>query len=53
MTWFDWILIVWFATNALTSIGMIGKQRHPIEPLEAVILTIFCGLMIAGVAIVR
>ena len=52
MDWFDCILIGWFALNALIGIWYVGRNRGPITPSTAVVLTIIYGLLIAGVTVV-
>lgn len=53
MTWFDWFLVVLFSVSVVANIALIGKPRKPISPLDAVVLLIFNGFMIAALLVTR
>lgn len=53
MTWFDYILLAWWALGSLLVIGQIGKPRKTLEPSTAVVVCIINGLFVAGLLISR
>lgn len=48
MTWFDWVLIGWWAIGAVLTIGFIGKPRGPLTPTHAVTQLIVCVVLTLG-----
>ena len=56
MTYFLWVLVGWFAMNALGQVMLIGKERKPTEPAFAALsvlvnsaLIVFTVLAATGV----
>lgn len=46
MSVFAWILVAYFAANALFAIGIVGKEREPWTPGQAVAAQfIYAGLI--------
>lgn len=48
MTWFDYLLIAWWALGAFMTIATVGKPRKPIDPLAAAIYAGITTLLIVG-----
>ena len=51
MNWFDWVLVVYLGFNALITIAMIGRDRDPLSPSTAVVVTIVSALLVTGIVI--
>lgn len=44
MTFIKWLLVTWFAVEALTTISRIGKPRAPLSNTEAITYVITWGI---------
>ena len=53
MHWFNWVLVAFISLSLLLNIGAIGKERKPITPLGAVVMTIVAGSLITGIIVFR
>jgi hypothetical protein len=51
MTWVEWFIVGYFALNALCAIGLIGKERQPITPSNAVAMTVIYTALVSVVVI--
>ena len=56
LNWFDWLLIVWWAYNALATIGRVGKVSFGAKPLPnsvAIVIVIIDVALIFGLVLTR
>ena len=51
MHWINWLLVASLSADILVRIAMIGKPRSPISPIEAAIVFLVHGLLIAGIIV--
>jgi hypothetical protein len=49
MTWFGWVLILWYVSAIIAAIAEVGKPRKPTTPASAAVLTFLGLLIIAGI----
>ena len=48
MSWFRWVIIGWFALNAVCCVWEIGRERKPVEVSDTVTALFLYGVLIAG-----
>lgn len=47
MSIFLWFCVIWWSLNAIVAVALVGKERKPFTPGQAVFNTIFYGALIA------
>ena len=48
MTWFGTFLILYWASNALLTVALIGRRREPLAPGAAAVVVAIYALLIWG-----
>ena len=39
-----WVVVAWLAVTALMQVWLVGRDRKPKTPLEAIVAIVECGL---------
>ena len=53
MNWFGWTLVSLLVIDIIARIALIGKDRKPYTPTQAVISFVFDALLICGIIFVK
>lgn len=48
MNWFGWLLVAWWAVNALLTVARIGKDSKPTEPVAAAVVVLIDAALIVA-----
>lgn len=54
MGWAGWVLVLYFAANALFTVAKVGKPRPIVHgPAAAISVVIYCGLIFTALKAAR
>lgn len=53
MTWFDWLLVAYFAIHTVVTICLVGEPRKPILPGTAALVALGNGGLVFALVLTR